>query len=197
MGMKIVLTLLALFLVVLAAGIVGMNFRFSANPVTSMNTFSLTSPVFKDGEMIPAKYTCDGERFLSPPLSIAHAPEGTQSFALLVEDPDIPQTFKDERGIDAFDHWVLYAIPANTTEIPEGGAVGAQGLNSANTSGYTGPCPPPEYEPTTHRYLFKLYALSGTLNFIKEPTASEVKGAIESMIIGEALLTGTYDRSGN
>lgn len=164
------------------------------NQEQTMNDLTLTSSAFENGGVIPSKYTCDGDRLLNPPLSISGVPEGTKSLVLLMDDPDIPEVFKKERGIDAFDHWVLYAIPPETTQIPEGAPLGSSGLNSAGTSGYTGPCPPPEYEPTKHRYIFKLYALSGTLNFIKEPTLSEVKQAVEGMVIDETELTGTYDR---
>jgi len=182
--------------IILAIAGVGISGYFNSNDVVSMDTnFKLSSSAFENGGMIPEKYTCDGERLLNPPLQISGVPEGAKSLVLLVNDPDIPQVFKDERGIDAFDHWVVYAIPPETTEIPEGASLGASGLNGAGNSGYTGPCPPTEYEPTTHRYIFKLYALDGTLNFIKEPTLAEVKTAIESMVVAETELVGTYDRS--
>lgn len=160
------------------------------------NTLTLTSSAFKDGGAIPLQYTCDGEN-KHPPLSISGVPEGAQSLVLVMDDPDIPQVFKDQRGIDSFDHWVVYALAPDTKEISEGGEVGAQGLNSAGGAEYTGPCPPPEYEPTEHRYIFKLYALSGTLNFITAPTKAEVLSAVAPMVLAEAQLTGTYDRSGN
>lgn len=155
----------------------------------------ITSSAFAGGQPIPAQYTCDGTRTLSVPLSIRGVPEEAQSLVLIMDDPDIPQVFKDQRGIDAFDHWVMYSIPPETTEIPEGAIVGAQGLNGAGNEGYTGPCPPPEYEPTEHRYIFTLYALSGTLNFIKAPTKDEVLQAMQGMILAEAELIGTYDRA--
>jgi len=66
-------------------------------------TFVLTSPAFLNGETIPAKYTCDGNRELSPPLAISGAPEGTKSFALIMDDPDIPQVARDAHGIETFD----------------------------------------------------------------------------------------------
>ena len=59
-------------------------------------TFGLNSPAFSNGEPIPAKYTADGEN-LSPPLEWSDPPEGTKSFALIVEDPDAPTCM--------FRHW--------------------------------------------------------------------------------------------
>lgn len=161
---------------------------------TQETAFTLTSSVFVDGETIPQKYSCDGDN-VNPPLSISGVPEGTQSLVLVMDDPDIPQVFKDERGIDSFDHWVVYAIDPTTSEIEEGKVFGAHGVNGRGAETYTGPCPPPEYEPTTHRYIFTLYALSGTLNFITTPTKADVLTAIEAMIIEKTQLIGVYDRS--
>lgn len=164
----------------------------SDNVSTTMS-LSLTSPDFKNNGMIPSAYTCDGPG-VNPELQIAGVPEGTQSLVLLVEDPDIPQEIRESRGIEKFDHWVLYGIGPDTVVIPENSVVGSEGLNSRGEPGYVGACPPPEYEPTTHRYIFKLYALSGTLRFIKAPTLGEVQAALEGMVIEETELIGRYKR---
>jgi len=92
-------------------------------------SLTLTSPAFKHMERIPSRYTCDGEN-LSPPLNISGVPEGVESLVLLMDDPDIPDYVKKERGIEVFDHWVLYGIDPETVEIGEGQAIGSQGLNS-------------------------------------------------------------------
>ncbi|MFQ5541112.1 MAG: YbhB/YbcL family Raf kinase inhibitor-like protein [Candidatus Paceibacteria bacterium] len=155
---------------------------------------TLTSSAFADGGAIPTRYTCDGEN-ISPPLSISNVPEGTKTLVLVMDDPDIPQVFKDERGIDSFDHWVMYSIDPDTAELAEGATHGAEGLNGSGNAGYTGPCPPTEYEPTEHRYIFKLYALKGSLQFVKAPTKAEVLAALSGMKLGEAMLVGTYDRA--
>ncbi|MBU6323391.1 MAG: YbhB/YbcL family Raf kinase inhibitor-like protein [Patescibacteria group bacterium] len=155
----------------------------------------LTSPAFADGGMIPAKYTCDGDRLLSPPLAVSGVPEGTKSLALVMDDPDIPQEVKDARGIDVFDHWTLYGIPADTTEIPEGASIGSAGLNGAGNAAYTGPCPPPEYEPKVHRYIFKLYALSIAPTFDAPPTKAELEAAMEGATLARAELVGKYSRA--
>jgi len=46
----------------------------------------VSSAAFTAGEMIPVKYTCDGEN-INPPLGIEHIPEEAQCLALIVEDP--------------------------------------------------------------------------------------------------------------
>ena len=140
------------------------------------------------------KYTCDGERRLSPPLSISGVPAKAKSLALIMDDPDIPQFAKDKLGIEVFDHWTLYNIPPETREIPEGASIGSAGLNTAGAEGYTGPCPPPEHEPSEHRYIFKLYALSGTLQFPIAPTKQQILDALAPLTLASAELIGCYSR---
>lgn len=162
---------------------------------------TLASPAFENDGTIPAKYTCDlpasrqvGARDVSPPLSIRDAPEGTKSFVLIMDDYDIPNIIKRSGGADAFDHWVVYNIPADTTEIPEGAVPGQEGLSSAGEIGYTAPCPPPQYEPKEHRYIFTLYALGGELTFVGSPTKQQVLDALAPVLLASAELTGRYAR---
>ncbi len=160
--------------------------------VTQDNTQSmltLTSPVFTDGGKIPSKYTCDAEN-INPELHIGNVPEGTRSLVLVMDDPDIPESVKKERGVDVIDHWVLYNIDPKTTVIPEGSAPGTQGLNTRGETAYRGPCPPDR----EHRYFFRLYALSGTLNFIKTPTLKEVEDAAQGTILEQTTFMGRYER---
>lgn len=161
---------------------------------TSMSmSLSLTSPAFDNNGSIPSKYTCDGAN-VSPELRIDGVPDGADSLVLVMDDPDIPDSVKESRGIEKFDHWAMYSIPADTAVIPEGTSIGAEGVNGAGNTGYTGPCPPPEYEPTEHRYIFRLYAISGTLNFIKAPTLDELETAAKGMALDSATLIGRYER---
>lgn len=152
-------------------------------------SLTLTSPAFAEGGKIPSEYTCDGEN-TSPELHIANIPEGTKSLALVMDDPDIPDSVKQARGIEVFDHWVLYNIPPNTSVIPKGDLVGTMGLNSRGEARYAGACPPDR----EHRYFFRLYALSGTLNFIKAPTLKDVEEAAKGMMIEKTTLMGRYER---
>ena len=105
------------------------------------------------GGEIQKQYTCDGSD-ISPPLIWSNVPKGTQSFALIVEDPDAPG--------GTFRHWAAYNIPATTTGLPAGFRAGApapfaQAQNDFGKIGYSGPCPPPG---SRHRYVFTLMALS-------------------------------------
>ncbi|MBX2866944.1 YbhB/YbcL family Raf kinase inhibitor-like protein [Candidatus Kaiserbacteria bacterium] len=150
----------------------------------------LASPAFEHNGTIPSQYTCDGDRLAPPPLEVSSLPEGTGSLVLVMDDPDIPQEVKDSRGIEKFDHWALYNLPAKEGVINGG----VSGLNGAGETGYRGPCPPPEYEPTEHRYVFRIYAVSGTLNFIKTPTLDEVETAAKGMMLDSAELIGRYER---
>ncbi len=164
---------------------------FIRNPSSPMPTFTLTSPVFENGGTIPAKYTCDGDRKLSPPLSISGVPDGTKSLVLIMDDPDVP---KVRRPDGVFDHWVLFNIAPETREISEGETVGTAGANTGGDAAYTGPCPPPEYEPSEHRYMFKLYALNAPLTLSAGATKKEVLDALAPLRIAETGLMGRYSR---
>lgn len=153
----------------------------------------ITSPAFRDGERIPEKYTCDGDRFLSPPLDIAGVPSEAQSLALIADDPDVPKAL----GGGTFTHWVLFNIPPVTTTIPEGAPVWTSGANTRGEPRYTGPCPPPGYEPSTHRYFFKLYALDTTLDIAEGAAKEAVEAAMSSHILATAELIGTYSKYQN
>ena len=155
---------------------------------------TLTSPAFENNGTIPAKYTCDGDAALSPPLTIAGVSEAAKSLALIMDDPDIPQFAKEKHRIEVFDHWALFNIPPDTAEIPEGAKIGTAGLNGAGSEGYTGPCPPPQYEPKEHRYIFTLYALSDFLQFDAPPTKQQVLDALAPLALAKATLIGRYAR---
>jgi len=153
----------------------------------------LHSTAFTEGGMIPAKYTCSGEN-IHPPLSFEGVPAGTQSLVLVMDDPDIPQEVQTMMGIEKFNHWVLYNIPADTQVVEEGSEVGSYGLNTKGESSYTGPCPPTEYQPTTHRYVFRLYALPKILEFQTMPTLNEVEDTAKKDSLGSAELIGMYSQ---
>jgi len=159
----------------------------SAKGETAMD-INVSSTAFKQGEMIPKKYTCDGEN-VSPPLEWSGAPKGTKSLALIADDPDAP------RG--TWVHWVLFNIPADANGLSENiprhstlknGA--RQGTNDSRELGYDGPCPP----GGTHRYFFKLYALGVELSLETGATKAQLLKAMEGYILGEGQLMGKYKR---
>lgn len=168
----------------------GVSYIMQTDQPEIKNVFKIVSSAFPDRGSIPLKYTCDGEN-ISPPLSIRNIPEGTKSLALIMDDPDIPESVKQSRGIDVFDHWVLYNIPREFFEIAEGKSAGVEGLNGRGNQGYTGPCPPDR----EHRYFFKLYALdTEALSFEKAPSRVELEEAIAPHMIEKAILIGLYDK---
>lgn len=149
--------------------------------------FKLTSPAFADGASIPRRHTCDGEN-RSPHLTWRDAPPGTRSFALIVDDPDAPS--------GTFTHWVLFDVPAGTTELPDApplGTVGRSGRNDFGKKGYGGPCPPKGHGP--HRYFFKLSALDvETLGVSDGATPAAVEKAMQGHVLTTAQLVGRYER---
>lgn len=151
----------------------------------------LASTAFKHNESMPSQYTCDGDKTKNPSLSITGVPEETQSLTLIMDDPDVPKQIKED-GV--FDHWIVFNIPTDTTEIPEGANVGILGVNGAGSNSYTGPCPPPQYEPSEHRYFFRLYALDTMLDLQAGATKQEVLDSMQDHILAETKLIGKYKR---
>jgi Raf kinase inhibitor-like YbhB/YbcL family protein len=148
----------------------------------------LTSAAFAPGEPIPARYTCDGDD-VSPPLQWSDPPDGTQSFALIFDDPDAPG--------GTWVHWVLFNLPGGTRDLPEavppdadlsGG--GRHGNNSWKRLGYGGPCPP----GGTHRYFFKLFALDTVLDLDAGASKDDLLQAMQGHVLAQTELMGTYTR---
>lgn len=149
----------------------------------------LESEAFTANGMIPFLHTCDGQD-ISPELRWDAPPSGTQSLALIVDDPDAPGR--------TFVHWVLYDIPPEIRQLPQavsdtatlsGG--GTQGKNDFDKLGYGGPCPP----SGVHRYFFKLYALDRELELKSGATKAQLEAAMDGHILDQAELIGRYARS--
>ena len=158
-------------------------------PTPEWVEMEITSTAFQEGEAIPAKYSCDGQD-ISPELTWSEVPEGTQSFALITDDPDAP--------IGTFTHWVIFNIPADSLGLPEAvpnepqltsGAL--QGKNDFGNIGYGGPCPPPG---ALHHYHFTLYALDQTLDLPAGATKTQVLKAMQGHILAQVELIGTFKR---
>ena len=173
----------------------------------STSGFRIDSPSFQEKVRpyvrIPLKHTCleDNE---SPPFSWSETPAGTQSLALIAEDTD--------HHTGDWVHWVLYNIPAGTTELPEGISTSTavlpdgttQGSNDSKNLGYNGPCPPPNIQNYTspnqlaidppHRYYFRLYALDVELSLTAGSTKAQLLDAMEGHILAQANTMGKYTR---
>jgi len=151
--------------------------------------FRVYSAVLRENELIPAKYTRDGED-VSPPLSWSGVPAEARSLVIVMYDPDAPS------GI--FYHWVLYNIPASINSIGENvpktpvTPYGLQGVNSYGTVGYGGPYPP---KGSRHRYVFLVLALDKELELGPGAHYSEVFKAVMGHVIAYARLTCVYERT--
>jgi len=148
----------------------------------------LRSDAFTDGEPIPRRFTCEGED-LSPPLGWGDTPAGTESFALLCDDPDAPS--------GTWRHWAVYDLPPGRAGLAEGiGPEDAglrQAVNDSRTRGYSGPCPPKGHG--RHRYRFRLLALSVPhLALPPRPACKAVERAARKHLLAETVLTGTCER---
>ncbi len=159
-------------------------------PGATVGVLTLTSPAFPAGGEIPRKYTCDGEN-ISPPLAWDAPPLGTQSLALIMEDPDAPA--------GTWDHWILYNLPAGARDLAEGvkavldpktGTTSRAGTNSWGKLEYGGPCPP----SGQHRYFFRLYALDTMLGLGLGANKAQLLAAMAGHILAQGELMGTYRR---
>lgn len=153
---------------------------------------AVSSDAFEEGAAIPESHGADGEN-ISPPLRWDAGPAGTQSYVVLIEDPDA--------GAKPFAHWVLYNLPAAVTRLPEavptglrapglGGAM--QGRNDRGSTGYYGPRPPSD-DPA-HAYHVQVFALDRTLSLQPAPTLAEVARAIEGHVLAAGEHVGTFER---
>lgn len=154
--------------------------------------FSLRSPSFEHEGAIPAKHTCHGAD-TSPPLAWSGAPAGTKSFALIIDDPDAPDPRAPRM---TWVHWVLYNLPATTTELPEAATTAdlppgtLEGINDSGRAGYDGPAPP----IGRHRYFHKVYALDVVLPDLRTPKKAALEAAMHGHVLAEAQLMGTCEK---
>lgn len=150
---------------------------------TIKKAMTITSTAFSQNQMLPKKYTCDGDD-VNPPLTFSLIPENAKSLVLIVDDPDAPT--------GTFVHWVLFNISPTTTVIKEGNVPPGveSGKNSAGSTAFVGACPP----NGTHRYFFKLYALDTLLSLPKNADKKTVEDAMQSHILESAELIGLYSR---
>lgn len=147
---------------------------------TATLQLEVTSPAFTYEQIIPAKYTCDGDG-VNPPLQIHNIPDNTHSMALIVEDPDAPK--------GTYDHWIVWNIRP-TNAIRENSNPGISGNNSAGKTGYHPPCPP----SGSHRYYFHIYALDTRLNLEAGATKDMLHQAMKPHILAKATIIGRYEK---
>jgi len=156
------------------------NVTIDTPQINEGDNMQLTSSAFKHKEMVPRKFTCQGED-VNPDLSWADVPEGTKSFALIMDDPDAP--------VGTWIHWLVKDIPSDITSIAENSVLGKEVSNSFGRPGWGGPCPP----TGVHRYFFKLYALD--VETLDADNSDDFYKQVEEHKIEEAVLMGNYEKS--
>jgi Raf kinase inhibitor-like YbhB/YbcL family protein len=160
---------------------------------------TLTMPGFKEGGLMPAKYTQAGQE-LSPPLSWSGGPDsGIVSYALVAHDASAPVG----NGMDDVLHWLVWNIPGTTTSLPEGVPQGPQlpdGTRQISVSGpyYRGPGA--AANGPVHYYMFELYALDSMIDVqpvgaTPAATRAAVMAAMAGHVRGKAVLVATYKRA--
>jgi Raf kinase inhibitor-like YbhB/YbcL family protein len=166
----------------------------------------LSSSAFADGTMIPDQYTCvpamgrgggmagmDVSKMTSPPLSWVNPPKGTQSFVLLLHDPDAHA----RKQFDDITHWMIFNISGDATSLPEGvkpdSNVGVQAANVTGQPMFFGPCAPPG---PAHHYTFELFALDTKLDLQKGASRDDVQQAMNGHVLAGTVLIGLFHRSG-
>ncbi len=148
----------------------------------------LTSSAFDNKGEIPREHTCDGDN-INPPLTISDVPDGTKTLVMIMDDPDVPKSIRED---GMWDHWVVFNIPASVRTINKGQEPeGVHGINTSGSLHYVGPCPP----DARHRYFFKLYALSAALHLSEKSTKQQVVTAMDGLVLATAELMGTYIRT--
>jgi len=153
-------------------------------------SFKLTSDAFANGQSIPAKYSCIGKN-VSPALTWNEPPAGTQSFALIMDDPDAP--------VGTWVHWVLYNVKPDVRNLQEDLPITGKnidpdaifvGKNSGGKIGYDGPCPP----SGTHRYFFKFYALDTLISLLPGASKDQLLKEMDGHILAQTELMGTFSK---
>ena len=154
----------------------------------------LTSPDFQDGGIIPDKFTQAVPMPVSPRLEWTNVPEGTQSFVLIMHDPDNALN----KGTDDVLHWIMFNIPGTARSLAGGlpsdaklpdGTIQAKGIRNV---GYMGPGNA-AINPY-HHYTLELYALDDKLSLGPEATRAEIMKAMEGHTTGKAVLVGRFKR---
>lgn len=172
-------------IIIVGVFLVGYFFVYKTKPVNAPSNpmLTITSSAFASEQMIPQKYTCDGNN-INPPLKIEGVSTEARSLALIADDPDAP--------MGTWVHWVVWDIDPSTKEIAENSvpAGAVEGTTSFGKPGYGGPCPP----SGTHRYFFKVYALDTLLELPTDAKKEDLEQAIQGHILDQGEIMGTYSK---
>ena len=155
----------------------------------------LTSPDFEDGGIIPDKFTQAVPMAVSPRLEWTNVPDGTQSFVLIMHDPDNALN----GGTDDVLHWIMFNIPGTARSLSGGlpsdaqlpdGTIQAKGIRNV---GYMGPGNA-AINPY-HHYTLELFALNAKLTLGPDASRADIMKAMDTHTVGKAVLVGRFKRS--
>jgi Raf kinase inhibitor-like YbhB/YbcL family protein len=192
--MKNKLLFLPMLLLIVAIVSCGDEATPSTNGEPADPVLVFSSSAFADGDTIPDKHTCEGIDW-SPALTWSGAPVGTESWAIIFDDPDTEPTLDYN-----WNHWLVCNLPATITSLAENQTaldmqtIGGLVLeNSYGWQSYGGPCPPVK---TEHTYEFTLYALDvATLDGINGKTPKQrFLDSINVHKLDEKMFSGTFSR---
>ncbi len=156
-------------------------------------SLTVSSPAFEDGQPIPETYAAEQQN-ISPPLQWSEGPEGTRSYVLMVEDPDVAQN-------PPFVHWLAYDIPADVTDVREGMPQAPQlplpegtrqGGNDYGATGWFGMKPP--VGAPAHHYHFQVFALDTELDLAHGADRARLLEAMRGHVLAAGEIVGTYAR---
>ena len=159
----------------------------------------MTTTAWEDGGVIPDKYTqAAGANAVSPELKWSQVPPGTQSFVLLMHDPEPVLARGSKMDIT---HWLIWNIPGTSTGLAEAVAQGELPDGSRQVSlrsnAYMGPGAP---AGPYHHYTFELYALDIKLEVPQgtpqeaAATRTAVVNAMDGHVLGKAVLVARFHR---
>lgn len=151
--------------------------RFAVSPM-----LDVSSEAFADDGEIPPENSAYGDN-VSPQISWSPGPDGTMSYVLIMEDPDLP-------GRPPFVHWIVGNIPADVTSLEAGFDAAPEGAfqTGVRENAYFGPRPP----SGLHNYTFQVFALDTMTDLEDGATIDTVQAAMEGHVIAAGVLQGTY-----
>ncbi|MGX9354724.1 YbhB/YbcL family Raf kinase inhibitor-like protein [Roseobacteraceae bacterium S113] len=152
------------------------------------DSFTLTSPDIAEGQQLDQAFVfegfgCEGGN-QAPTLQWSGAPEGTESYAITVYDPDAPTG-------SGWWHWFAFNIPADVRSVEGGEVTGVQLTNDYGAQGFGGACPPPG---AVHRYEFTVHALGSTLGIDGSVSNALAGFMVNANSLASSTITAVYTR---
>tara|TARA_B100000686_G_scaffold324308_1_gene379849 strand:- start:168 stop:743 length:576 start_codon:yes stop_codon:yes gene_type:complete len=186
-------------LITTTAVLIALVFTLQVSAQDLEDTISVTSSIFDHHGMVPEENSAYGAN-TSIDLNWENLPAGTQSLALICDDPIVVEIGMME---SPFVHWVVYNIPASASGLPGGMPADAEpdldglaglvnGNNGLGRAGYFGPRPPANGQ--LHAYHFRVYALDSDLDLEPGLDKDQLMEAIDGHILGTGMLMGHYER---